>query len=159
MRKNNHDLPRGQKLFRIGLLALAALLASLTAPHLQAQTDTGAISGTATDTTGGLIPGASVVATSTDNGLKLTAETNSSGEFKILAVPRGNYSVVISAKGFQSESAAVTITVSSTQDVIFQLKPAGSATTVEVTGTSPLVDTSDGPSERRFRASRLPSFR
>jgi len=144
MHKYNHDLPGGQTLFRIGLLALAALLASLTAPHLRAQTDTGAISGTATDTTGGLIPGASVVATSTDNGLKLTAETNSSGEFKILAVPRGNYSVVISAKGFQSESAAVTITVSSTQDVIFQLKPAGSATTVEVTGTSPLVDVSDG---------------
>jgi hypothetical protein len=144
MHNNNHDLPKGRKLFRIGLLACAALLAGLAAPHLQAQTDTGAISGTATDATGGLIPGATVVATNKDNGLKLTAQTNSSGEFKILAVPRGNYSVVISATGFQPETAAVTITVSSTQDVIFQLKPAGAATTVEVTGTSPLVDTSDG---------------
>jgi hypothetical protein len=144
MYKNNKDLPRGRKLFRIGLLGCAALLASLTAPHLQAQSDTGAISGTATDATGGVIPGASVVATNKDNGLRLTGQTNSSGEFKILAVPRGNYSVVISATGFQPETAAVTITVSSTQDVIFQLKPAGAATTVEVTGTSPLVDTSDG---------------
>jgi len=136
-------LSGAQGRMRALFLALAALLICLAAPHLQAQTDTGAIAGTATDATGAVVPGASVVATSTDNGLKLTAETNTSGEFKILAVPRGNYSVVISAKGFQSESAAVTITVSTTQDVIFQLKAAGGATTVEVSGAPPLVDTSD----------------
>ena len=51
--------------------------------------------------------------------------------------------VTIDAKGFQSESATVTVLVTSTQTVTFQLNPAGGATTVEVTGAAPLVNTSD----------------
>ena len=66
-----------------------------------------------------------------------------SGEFKILAVPRGDYTVTDSAKGFQTQSAAVTVIVTTTQTVIFQLSPAGASTTVQVTAAAPLVDTSD----------------
>jgi hypothetical protein len=132
-----------QRRLRILFLVLAGLSICLIAPRLLAQTDTGSIAGTASDTTGAVIPGANVAATNAANGLKLTAVTNTSGEFKILAVPRGEYSVTISAPGFQSQAATVTVTVTSTQTVTFQLSPAGSATTVEVTAEAPLVNTSD----------------
>ena len=73
MYEDDKKLLGGRKLFSIGLLAMAALLASLGAPHLHAQSDTGAISGTATDATGGVIPGAAVVATTktTDSSFRL----------------------------------------------------------------------------------------
>jgi hypothetical protein len=136
-------LPNGQRRIRILSVAFAVLSICSIVPGLFAQTDTGSIAGTASDKTGAVIQGANVDATNTANGLKLSAVTNTSGEFKILAVPRGDYMVTIDAKGFQSESATVTVLVTSTQTVTFQLNPAGGATTVEVTGAAPLVNTSD----------------
>ena len=136
-------LPSLPRRLRILSLVLAVMSTCTMVPRLLAQTDTGSIAGTATDSTGALIPSADVAATNTANGLKLAAVTNTSGEFKILAVPRGDYTVTITAKGFQSQSTTVTVTVTETQTVAFQLSPAGAATTVEVTAAAPLVDTSD----------------
>lgn len=143
MFKRTTSLPNGHGRFRNMLLVFAALACSLMVPRLLAQTDTGSIAGTASDSTGAVIQGANVTATNTANGLKLTAVSNDAGEFKILAVPRGDYTVTITAQGFQSQSATVTITVTTTQNLVFQLSPAGTATTVEVTGAAPLVNTSD----------------
>jgi hypothetical protein len=143
MYTKNNNLPSGQKLFRIGLLTCLGLLASLTVPRLFAQADTGSIVGSITDPTGAVIPGATVAATNSDNGQKLTAVSNAVGEFRILAVPRGDYAVVVTAQGFQSQSAAVTITVSTTQNLIYQLKPASASTSIEVTTAAPLVNASD----------------
>jgi hypothetical protein len=123
--------------------ALAVLVISLMAPALYAQTDTGSIIGTVTDPSGAVIPSATVMATSLDNGLQLNAVSNGAGEFTILAVPRGNYKVIAAARGFQAESTVVTVTVTAAQSVIFQLKPGSVSTTVEVTGAAPLIDTSD----------------
>ena len=137
-------LSNGRRRFRMLFMAFAVMLTCLTAHRLLAQADTGSITGTVTDSTGAVIQGAAVTATNTDDGLKLTAVSNGTGGFNILAVPRGNYSVVITAKGFQSESSAVTITVATTQNLEFKLNPAGASTSVEVTATAPLVDVSDG---------------
>jgi hypothetical protein len=95
------------------------------------------------DVSNAVIPGAAVLATSTDNGLKLSAVSSGTGEFTILAVPRGNYMVTASAKGFQDQSVSVTVIVTSTQTVAFLMSPAGTSTTVQVTGSAPLVNTSD----------------
>jgi uncharacterized membrane protein len=78
-----------------------------------------------------------------DNGLKLNAVTNSTGGFEILAVPPGDYSVTITAKGFQPQSVPVTVTVTATQTVVFQLQPETASTTVVVTAGAPLIDTSN----------------
>jgi hypothetical protein len=128
---------------RFTLAVFALFLMSLGAPSLFAQTDTGNIAGTVTDTTGAVIPGANILATNTDNGLELSAVSGGMGEFNILAVPRGNYKVTATANGFQKQSASITVMVTSTQTVSFQLSPAGASTTVQVTGSAPLVDTSD----------------
>ena len=143
MLRKSSLIPNGHRRMRFTLVAFALFLLSLGASGLFAQTDTGNIAGTVTDATGAVIPGANVLATNTDNGLKLSAVSNGTGEFTILAVPRGNYSVTASAKGFQSQSASITVVVTSTQTVTFQLSAAGASTTVEVTGATPLVDTSD----------------
>ena len=132
-------------LSRMGFLltAVAALLMLFAAPGLVAQSDTGSIVGTVTDSTGAIIPGAAVVATNTGNGLQLSAKSNGSGEFNILAVPRGSYTVTAAMTGFETESVVVTVTVTTTQTVTFQLKPGSATTTVQVTDSTPLIDASD----------------
>lgn len=125
------------------LVTVTLLLMCLASPGLFAQTDTGAITGTVTDQTGAVVPGASVTAVNKDNGLKLGAVSNGTGGYTILAVPRGNYTVSTQANGFQPVTTAVTITISSTQTLDFQLSPAGGSTTVEVTSAAPLINTSN----------------
>ena len=135
--------PKRQHRSSYFLLAFVLLLSCLTMQNLSAQSDTGTIVGTATDTTGAVIVGASVTAMNGESGIKLSATTNEAGEFRILAVPRGPYKVLITAKGFQSQSTTVSITVATTQTVTFQLPVSGGATTVEVTTAAPMVDTED----------------
>jgi hypothetical protein len=125
------------------ILAAAALPIFLAPPGLFAQTDTGGIAGTVTDPTGAVIPAVAITATNVDTGRQLSAVTNSTGNFTILAVPRGNYNVVASAPGFQGDSTVVTVTIQDTQTVTFQLQPAGATTTVTVTSAAPLIDTSN----------------
>ncbi len=125
------------------VLAVTTLLICLVTPATYAQTDTGSITGTVTDPTGAVIPGANITATNLDNGLKLTGVSNGTGGYTILAVPRGRYTVTASSTGFRSASAVVTVTITTAQTIGFQLKPAGASTTVEVTTQVPLVDSSD----------------
>ena len=122
---------------------LKIMMICVITSHLFAQSDTGAIAGTATDATGAVVQGAPVIAMNADNGLKLNAVTNSTGGFEILAVPPGDYSVTITAKGFQPQSVPVTVTVTATQTVVFQLQPETASTTVVVTAGAPLIDTSN----------------
>ncbi|HEX4066283.1 MAG TPA: carboxypeptidase regulatory-like domain-containing protein [Acidobacteriaceae bacterium] len=123
------------------VLLLAAVFATLLTPRVSAQTDTGTIVGTVTDTTGAVISGATATAINNDNGLTLHAVASPSGEFTIPALPRGNYTVTVDAKGFETEKVAVTVNVTSQQTLIIQLKPGASTTTVEVSGAAPLVNT------------------
>ena len=143
MFKRSSLLPIRHRRLRFTLMAFALSLMSLAAPSLFAQTDTGNIAGTVADATGAVIPGANILATNAENGLKLSAVSDATGGFTILAVPRGDYTVTASAKGFQDQSATVTIIVTQTQTVVFQMSAAGTTTTVQVTGSAPLVDTSD----------------
>ncbi|MFP5207152.1 MAG: carboxypeptidase-like regulatory domain-containing protein, partial [Acidobacteriota bacterium] len=135
---NRNGSPLG---FLFAVIALC--LTALGTPVLIAQTDTGSIVGTVVDSTGAAIPGAAVYATNTDNGMKLNAASNGTGEFNILAVPRGNYVVQVTAPGFEQATASVTVTVTTTRSVAFTLKPAGAAVTVQVTGAAPLIDSSN----------------
>lgn len=64
-------IPSRQRRFRLLFTAFAVLLSCLMLPNLFAQTDTGNIVGTVTDSTGAIIPGAPITATNTENGLNL----------------------------------------------------------------------------------------
>lgn len=124
-------------------VTVTILLFALVSSSASAQTDTGSIAGTVSDSTGAVIPGAAITATNNDTGQKLNAVSNGTGGFTILAVPRGDYTVTASENGFTSDSAVVTVTLTATQNVAFQLQPAGTATTVTVSAAAPLIDTSN----------------
>ena len=132
-----------RKPFRWLFVSIVALLISLHPFQGFAQSDNGTIVGTVSDTTGAIVPGATINVTNTETGLKLAATANDAGEFRVAAVPRGNYKADVSATGFQPQSSTFTVNVASTQTLAFKLAPGTVATTVDVTGAAPLVNTSN----------------
>lgn len=63
---------------------------------------TGSISGTVTDVTGGVIPGATVVVTDIATGATHQSVTAESGTFAVPALNPGTYSVTVSLAGFKT---------------------------------------------------------
>src|ERR1022692_2801322 len=91
---------------------LAIFLFSSLTPSLMAQTaGTGALRGTVTDSTGAVVPSATVTVTSIDNGQVRTATTGADGVCTITLLPPGNYHVRFEANGFQTtEIPSITLT-------------------------------------------------
>ncbi len=67
-----------------------------------AQGTTATLSGTVSDPTNAIIPGAEVSLTNVQNGTKRTSRSNSSGDFVFAAVPSGNYDVRVTMPGFRA---------------------------------------------------------
>ena len=82
------------------LLFTLALLFGLGASLAHASV-TGSVSGTVTDPSGGLIPGATVIARNVDTGIQTPTRTNAQGFYSIPALPPGKYEVTIKASGFK----------------------------------------------------------
>jgi hypothetical protein len=66
-----------------------------------AQTPLGTVTGLATDASGAAVAGASVVLTSNDTGVRLTASTNASGVYVFADLAPGPYRLGANAKGFR----------------------------------------------------------
>jgi len=79
-----------------GILAL--LLLSLTA---QAQSSNGRILGTVTDTSGGVVAGATVTVLDVDRGVSRSLTTDDAGEYNAPNLTPGGYTVRAEANGFK----------------------------------------------------------
>ena len=132
-----------QKLFRNTTLLIAAMFFVLAAGGmLHAQTSTGAISGTATDSSGAAIPGATVTITNQETGVSHALTTDGSGFFSAEGLAVGLYTIDVSKTGFK-ESITNGIQIDPGQrranNVVLQV---GSSTTqVTVTANAQQVNT------------------
>src|SRR5271154_510551 len=118
-------------------LSLMLCLAGLAA----AQTDTARLIGTITDTSGAVIPNASVTVTNTGTGRIVTAQTGGAGEYVLNALPAGRYHIEVQEANFKTATADFTLEVSQVQEISLKLEAGAAGTTVDVTGDVPLVDT------------------
>jgi hypothetical protein len=109
-----------------------------------AQVDTGSISGTVKDTSGGVIPGAKVTVTNESTGLSLSTTTGSVGEYIFSPLRIGHYSVSAEIKGFQKvQQNNVTVDVQQRVVVDFALAPGQTTQTVIVNAEPPTLQTQD----------------
>jgi hypothetical protein len=126
------------------LYAFIFLLASLAIPtnRTKAQTQTGTITGTATDSSGAVLVGASVDITNEGTGATQTTMTDAQGRYQVPLLPVGTYDVKASLSGFQTVMhKGITLAVGATPVVDFAL-PVGQATTsVTVEGQVSQVET------------------
>ena len=74
---------------------------ALASPALAQTSSTGAIVGTVTDSTGGVLIAAQVIAVDINTGLTREAVTSSRGDFRVDHLPPGKYQLVVKASGFR----------------------------------------------------------
>jgi len=127
---------------RVGLaLAVAGMLA-ISSVSGYTQAISGDLVGVVTDTSGAVVPNASVVATNQATGFKQTTKTNGAGEYRLNNLPVGAYSITATAAGMSAESLRdFQIVLNKTATANLQMRPGSVSTTVEVSGTAETVDT------------------
>lgn len=122
------------------LLVLVAVVAAATPAWCQEVT--AGIVGTITDPSGAPIKGAKVTATDVDRGTVWNATTNDTGAYDLLRLPVGNYSVKVTAEGFQTAvQPTFTLVLNQTARVDVQMKVGKVSETVEVSGAAPIMQT------------------
>ena len=121
----------------------AALLMILICASLgMAQLDTGTISGTVTDQSGGAIPGAAITIRNVETGIARNSVTNAAGRYEALALRVGEYEVSSTLAGFQTlVRSGINLTVGRNAVVDLVLQVGEVTQTVTVTGEVSLVTT------------------
>jgi outer membrane receptor protein involved in Fe transport len=122
-------------------VVVGALFAALTASGLWAQTS-GRISGTVVDSSGAAMPGVVVTVTSPSLQGSRSATTAANGEFRLLLLPPGTYTLKAEMSGFKTiEQKDIPVGVDRTVTLDLKLAVATVAETIEVSGESPVIDT------------------
>jgi hypothetical protein len=123
----------------VGRLIFVALLLSATLTA-RAQQITGEISGTVTDSTGARIPGATVLITNSDtNEVARSIRSNNDGIYTAPLLQVGNYSITVSAKGFESKTIDhIEVDVSAALKIDLALTPGRQTESVVVSGANNL---------------------
>ncbi len=125
----------------VGAGVCFAVLLMLTLPA-RAQIDRGAIVGKVVDTSGAVIAGATVTVTNSGTGVAVNTTTNSSGEYQVLALIPGQYTVKVTANGFQSVVRQnITLHVQDRLAIPATMKVGSVTQEVVVTGGEPLLKT------------------
>ena len=124
------------------LLIFACTISISIGVFAQSQANSGNIEGRVLDPNGAAVAGATVTATNQQTGLEKSATTNNEGDFSIIVLPPGIYSVRTNAGGFaQSEIKDVTVTVGSHTPLEVKLSVGGTTATVTISEPVPLVET------------------
>src|SRR5437879_5624387 len=106
------------------------------------QTVQGVITGTITDPTGAVVPGATVTITNAGTNISQTTTTGSDGSYRFSLVPPGTYSLEIKAANFGGvRVSGIVVEASQTMAINRQLELAKTSQLVEVTAEVPLVQT------------------
>ena len=129
-------------MFRLSIAMLASL--ALMAP-LTAQVTTATILGTVTDASGAVVAKASVEAKALATNLVRSTSTDGDGNYTLINLPLGEYEVSISAAGFRKEvQRGIVLQVQQRARLDVVLQPGNVTETVNVTASTPIVNTEDG---------------
>ena len=108
------------------------------------QVDEGSITGTVTDTTGAVVPGAQVTLLNTDQGITVQTTTGAAGSYTFSPVRIGHYQITVTAKGFATTTQSnLTVNVAQTLSVPITVKLGSASETVQVTSAPPLLQTQE----------------
>ncbi len=140
----------GTKFWVVGLALTSALFAQ------QLATNTGAINGRVTDSSGAAIPNVKVTLTGPDINQVFT--TNAQGDYRFPNIPIGLYNLAFEADGFAKlERNQVNIPLGFTATINVTMTPSTQQQTITVTGETPLVDTQSETVQGGFNLQQLNS--
>jgi hypothetical protein len=148
------------------ILVQAAVMSFLLVPLFiagaiaRAQTAVdGAIAGTVTDSSGALIPNASILVHSTATNADTTATGDASGYFHVSRLVPGDYTVKVTASGFADFTAQhVIVEVGKLTEVAPKLTAGGTSVTVQVSSEAPVINTESSDFTTEFTPATLNSL-
>ena len=107
---------------------------------VQAQSNSGSISGTVTDPSGAVVPGATITVENPVSGYLRTAKTDSTGRFHFSNLPFNPYHLTAKATGFGGVGQDTDVRSDIPVNLGITLKVAGESTTVTVVGGEDLLE-------------------
>ena len=145
---------------KIAFALILAFLVGTTFPgSLKAQSlISGDIAGVVTDQSGAAVPNATVTVTSKATGEAHTAATNSSGSYRVPLLKPGDYTIVVTAPGFEQASVPVAVSASTTTTQDVRLTVGSASQTVEVTASAPILHTEAADLSTTFSQQQVQSL-
>lgn len=139
------------------LFSLAIALVALAAPFgpAWAQIETGRISGTVSDSSGGVVPGVTVTAKSVNTGFTRETVSDTQGAFVIANVSADTYEVSYMLTGFKPARLRVNVTVGGTVAADVKLEVGGLTDEVKVVAVAETIDTRTGEFRTTINARQL----
>jgi hypothetical protein len=125
-----------------------------------AQTVTGSIRGTITDSTGAIVPGATVTATNTATGVETAAKANEAGEYSIRFLQIGQYKLTAKAQGFATAKyGPFSLEIDQTAKIDIPLSVGSATATVEVSANmQPILNTENATLGETFTENTINSI-
>jgi hypothetical protein len=113
------------------------------AHFLRAQVSTGAINGTVRDSSGAVVPNATVTLANVATGVKRTTETNSVGNYGFVDIHPGSYDLAVSKAGFKTaRESEILVLVNQTSTYNFTVQVGTATQAITVTAPAAKVETS-----------------
>ncbi len=129
---------------RLHVQTCVLIVAFLCHTNLRADTSSATLSVTVADTSGAVMPQASVVVRNTATDQKQTANTGREGAATFSFLKPGQYGVVVRKDGFAEVAVSdVVLNVGDERHIRVVMKVGQSAQTVEVDGSGPTINTTD----------------
>lgn len=139
----------------IRALVIWAVALSLAAVAFGQTITTGDIVGVVSDTSGAVVPGATVTLKSVDSGETRTATSNGQGQYRFPLLKPGNYVVSAATPGLKSNNMTIALLVGQAQEVNVVMSAQATSTTVQVTTEAPLVQTENANLETNYNAKQV----
>src|SRR6185312_10286622 len=129
------------RMYIVRVLGALCLLPLFLLP-CNAQTTLGSIFGTITDSSGAVIPNATVVVTSLDQGTTRTVNASTDGSYRVTQLEPGTYRVSAVKQGFaKAQSEEIPVAIQAIVRADLALKAGSEAVTVEVKAANALLET------------------
>jgi outer membrane receptor protein involved in Fe transport len=130
------------KYIRTALYVAVFLVAMMAHSPAFAQSATGSIEGTLRDTSGGVLPGVTVVIKNAETNVTRETVSDGDGRYQASALQPGRYEVAATLAGLQAAPVTgVVVQVGQTVTVDMQMRPQAVQETITVTATTPVLDT------------------
>ncbi|MDD5543081.1 MAG: carboxypeptidase regulatory-like domain-containing protein [Acidobacteriia bacterium] len=135
------DLHRQRFVRLLSGVVLAALFFLPALQRAQSTVSSGSIQGTISDPTGAVVPGAVIKITNAATSQSIAVSSSSTGTYNSGALLPGSYTVRVTAKGFKTSEATVSVQVGVTTPANVTLQLGAESTVVSVEESANVVNT------------------
>lgn len=144
--------------YAIRVVTLLAALSLSFQTLLLAQTATTSLHGTILDPKGAVLSGASVTITNAAAGFTRITKSDGQGTYQFLELQPATYQATVNASGFATLKQSVELFVATPATLNFTMQVTGGTVTLEISATSPLVNTQDASMGHEFSTEQILSL-